>query len=178
MEPSDRLKTYQTFAEVGRKWSQVMDAKASFLATLNLALIGFLWTGAKLADGKGCASYLGILGTAIALLSLYIVLKSVFPKTTLKQTYGDELEYAKGYVAVSFFGEVARNYPNDKHGKFIDLVNSMSEDDFAREALEQHYTISHVVLKKSEGISHAARLWFWAVLVTVAALIVRGLYGI
>lgn len=177
MEPSDRLKTYQTFAEIGRKWSQVMDAKASFLATLNLALVGFVWTGAKLEDGKGCASYLGMFGTAIALLSLYLALKSVFPRITLKQTYEEEFEYVDGYTAVSFFAEVARNYPHDKHEKFIDLVNSMDEEDFVREALEQHYTISHVVMKKSEGISIAARLWFLAVLVTVAALIIRGAGG-
>lgn len=178
MEILDRLKSYQAFGEIGRKWSQVMDAKASFLATLNVALIGFIWTGAKLGEIKGYASYFGMLGTAIALWSLYISLKAVFPRTTLKQTYGDEVEYSSQYCAVSYFGAVATNYPLSKHDKYFELVSSMNEEDFVREALEQHFTISHIVNLKSNAIALAARLWFGSVIVVVIAILLRGLCGV
>jgi hypothetical protein len=174
METAERLKVYQGFADLGRKWSQVMDAKAGFLSALNVALIGFIWTGAKLGEMSGCTHILALAATAIASISLYISLRVVSPRTTLKHAFGLDLEYTKGYRAVSFFGDVARNYPHDKHEKFMAAVNAMDEEAFAREALEQHYTISHIVQKKSDGVARASMLWFLAVIVIIVALFVKG----
>ena len=174
MDTAERLKVYQGFAELGRKWSQVMDAKAGFLSALNVALIVFIWTGAKLGDVTGCTHILALVASAIALISLFISLMVVSPRTTLKHVFGFDLEYSNGYRAVSFYGDVARNYPLDKHGEFMATVDAMDEAAFAREALEQHYTISHVVQKKSDGVVRASVLWFLAVIVVIVALLVKG----
>lgn len=173
MNITDRLKIYQGFAELGRKWSQVMDSKASFLSALNLALIGFIWTGAKLGEASGCPHMLGVLASVIAVASLFISLMVVLPRTTLKHVFGMNLEYTSGYRAVSFFGDVVRNYPQDKHEDFMVLIEAMSEEAFAREALEQHYTISHVVQKKSDGVARSGLLWFSAVIIVIVALFIK-----
>lgn len=173
METADRLKIYQGFAELGRKWSQVMDAKAGFLSALNVALIVFVWTGAKLGDTSGIAHCLALAATAIASISLYISLMVVSPRTTLKHALGADLEYSKGYRAVSFFGDVARNYPHDKHEEFMAFVDAMDEKAFAQEALEQHYTISHIVQKKSDGVARAGLIWLLAVFIVIVALFVK-----
>lgn len=174
MDANDRLKTYQGFAEFGRKWSQVMDAKASFLSALNVALIGFIWTGAKLGDTSGCPYILGLTASMIATISLFISIMVVSPRTTLKHAFGFDLEYSNGYRAVSFFGDVARNYPHEKHEEFIAKVDAMDTEAFAREALEQHYTISHIVQRKSDGVARASFLWFLSVIVVIVALFVKG----
>jgi hypothetical protein len=174
MKIEDRLKIYQGFAETGRKWSQIMDAKAGFLSTLSVALIVFIWTGAKIGEVSGYVHWLALSATVIALVSLFISLYAVVPRTTLKQIFDIDLEYANGYMAVSFFGYVANNYPHDKHNEFITAVDAMDEEGFAREALEQHYTISHVVQKKSNGIALASMFWFIAVITTIVALFLKG----
>lgn len=174
MNTADRLKVYQGFADLGRKWSQVMDAKAGFLSALNMALIGFIWTGSKLGETSGCLYILAFVATAIALISLFISLMVVSPRTTLKHTFGIDMEYTNGYRAVSFFGDVAKNYPPDRHEEFMNDVDAMDDEAFAREALEQHYTISHVVQKKSDGVARASILWFLAVIVVIVALLIEG----
>lgn len=174
MDTADRLKIYQSFAELGRKWSQVMDAKAGFLSALNLALISFIWTGARLREMSGCSHLLGLVAAMITTISLFISLKVVFPRTTLKHAFGFDLEYTKGYRAISFFGDVARNYPHQKHKDFMATVDAMDEEAFAREALEQHYTISHVVQKKSDGVARASMLFVLAVIFVMAALFING----
>lgn len=180
MEPAERLKVYQGFAELGRKWTQVMDAKAGFLSALNVTLITFVWVWAKLGAESGCIHTLALLATILASISLVISLYVILPRTTLKHVFGFDLEYTKGYRAVSFYGFVAGNYPLEKnppfekHKEFMEAVNAMDEDDFVQEALEQHYTISHVVQKKSDGVIRAGYLWLIAVMVVVVALVARG----
>jgi hypothetical protein len=98
----------------------------------------------------------------------------VFPRTTLKQALGSDLEYTDSYRAVSFYGYVARNYPHDKHKEFMATVDAMDEKAFAQEALEQHYTISHIVQKKSDGIARAGLIWIFAVLIVIVALCIKG----
>lgn len=174
MDNVERLKIYQGFADLGRKWSQIMDAKAGFLSALNVALIGFIWTGAKLGDASGCPHILGLVAAVIATMSLFISILVVAPRTTLKHAFGMDLEYSNGYRAVSFFGDVARNFPHKKHEEFMAALDAMDEEAFAREALEQHYTISHIVQKKSDGVARASMLWLLAVVVVIAALLVKG----
>lgn len=52
-------------------------------------------------------------------------------------------------------------------------VDAMDEEAFAREALEQHYTISHVVQKKSDGVARASILCLLALIVVVVALFIK-----
>lgn len=136
MKMEDRIKIYQSFTDIGRKWSSVMDAKAGFISTINLALIGFIWTSAKLGDISGWPCRFGLFATAIATISLFFAIKVVLPRTTLAHAFGAPLEYANSYKAVSFFGYIAANYPHEKHAQFISEVGAMSEEDFAQEALE------------------------------------------
>lgn len=168
----DRLKIYQGFAELGRKWSSVMDAKASFLSVLNVALLSFIWTQAKLSATSGWIYKFSILATAVSIVSLIIALKVILPRTTLKQIFGQPLSYTNGNQAVSFFGFVASNYPIEKHTDFIEYVNGMDEEDFLKEAIEQHYTISHVVQKKSSHVATAGNFWFLACCLTLIAMLI------
>jgi hypothetical protein len=84
------------------------------------------------------------------------------------------LEYTSNYKAVSFFSYIAANYPHEKHSDFIADVDAMNDEDFAREALEQHFTISHIVQKKTDGVVRAGGLWIIATTLTVIALVIRG----
>lgn len=174
MKPEDRIKMYQTFTDLGRKWSSVMDTKAGFISTVNLALIGFIWSGAKLGDTTGWPHRLGLSATLLALISLYLAIKVVLPRTTLAHAFGAPLEYTKIHKAISFYGYVAANYPHQEHSNFIADVNAMSEEDFAREALEQHFTISHIVQKKSDGIVRSGIIWLLAIACTAVALAIKG----
>lgn len=174
MKIEDRLKMYQTFTDLGRKWSTIMDAKAGFLSSISLALIGFIWTGAKLGEISGWPYRFGLLATFIATLSLYFSIKVVLPRTTLAHAFGAPLEYSNNHKAISFFSYIAANYPHEKHSKFIAEVDAMNEEDFAHEALEQHFTISHIVQKKSDGVVRAGILWFIASAFTVLALVIKG----
>ncbi len=174
MKIEDRLKMYQAFTDLGRKWSAVMDAKAGFVSTINLALIGFIWTSAKLGDISGWPYRIGLIATALAALSLFFAIKAVLPRTTLKHAFGSPLEYTGNYKAISFYSFIAANYPHDKHTEYLAEINSMDESDFAQEALEQHFTISHIVQKKSDGVARAGLLWLIATAFTVIALIIRG----
>jgi hypothetical protein len=47
MDDEDRYKAFAAYAEIGRKWVAIMDAKAGFLAALNLGMLAFLWTTAS-----------------------------------------------------------------------------------------------------------------------------------
>ncbi len=172
MEIADRLKVYQNFADLGRKWSQVMDAKAGFLSALNVALLVFIWTGAKLLDTPGTHCF-ALGASTLAFISLFISLTAVFPRTTLKHAFGKDLEYKNNYRAVSFYGHVAHHFPPEKFETFLATVDSMDVEAFAREALEQHFTISHIVQKKSDGVARASVFWFLAVLAVIAALFIK-----
>lgn len=169
---ADRLKVYQNFAELGRKWSQVMDAKAGFLSALNVALLVFIWSGAKLIEAPS-THYFALAATTLAFISLFISLLVVSPRTKLKQAFGMELEYTSDYRVVSFYGYVARNYPSGKYAEFMAAVDAMDEEAFAQEALEQHFTISHIVQKKSDGVVLASKFWFLAVLAVIAAQFIK-----
>lgn len=60
------------------------------------------------------------------------------------------------YEGISFYGYVASQYPGGKHAEFEFDVWPMNEEQLAREALEQHYTISHIVHAKSRLVTFAA----------------------
>ena len=146
-------------AELGRKWSSVMDSKASFLSAINVALLGFIWTQAKLSTSTGIVYKISLIATIFSAISLFVALRVVLPRTKLKQIFGKPLEYTKGNHPVSFFGFVASNYPIEKHTDFLNYVNNMDEEAFLNEAIEQHYTISHVVHKKSNNVACAGYIW-------------------
>lgn len=161
-------------AETTRKWVSVMDAKAGFLATLNAATLTFIWSVAKPGDVRGWGDVLALLATVLVLLSLFLALKVVLPRTRLRHAFGQTVEYINDYEPVTYFGFVATTYPSERHGDFLSKVDGLDELAFAREALEQHYTTCHVVQKKASGVAYAGWIWMLAIVLVVLALLVRG----
>lgn len=174
MDDLDRFKTYSSMTETSRKWVSVMDAKAGFISALCAASLAFIWTGAKLADSQGCVRSLAITATLLILISLFLALRVILPRVSLSHAFGKDLVYTGGYHPISFFSYIADNYPAEKHQQFLELVDSMDEKTFAREALEQHYTISHVLRRKSKGVAIAGWVWLASSVVAVTAMILRG----
>lgn len=174
MDNLDRLMTYVSMAEATRKWVSVMDAKAGFLATLNAATLTFIWSVAKPGDAQGWGDFLALFATVLVLLSLFLALKVVLPRTKLQHAFGQSVEYTSNYEPVSYFGFVATTYPSERHADFLSRVDGLDELAFAREALEQHYTTCHVVQKKASGVAYAGWTWMFAIVLVVVGLLVRG----
>lgn len=174
MDDLDRFKAYSAMAETSRKWVSVIDTKAGFLSGLCALTLAFVWTGAKLGNAHGCIHYMAILATAMMLTSLFLALKVVLPRVTLRHAFGRDLRYSSSHHPISFFGYVAEKFPADKHAQFVTLVDTMDESALAREALEQHYTICHVPQIKSRGVAWAGWIWLLACALVVAALCLKG----
>jgi len=175
MTDADKLKTYAGMTETTRKWISVMDTKAGFISALNAGLLGFIWTGAKLTEGVGWnwPKCLALTATAAALASLLIALNIVLPRSSLEHVFGRGSKYVDGFKAISFYGYVAKHYPKGQDGRFLDDVKKLDDAALIDEALEQHFTISHVVQAKSNCVAKAGLLLKLALLLTGAALILK-----
>lgn len=173
MNDEDRLKTYQSFAEISRKWVSVLDAKAGFISAMSAALVGFVWAGARLGTEPGSVKWLAIVGTVFALVSLATALFIVLPKINVSAVFGKNTEYDKGYGPVSFYGHVAAKYPSDKWPDYLSYVEQMDQHSLAVEALEQHFTISHVLKNKSETLTVAGAFLVLALATTVLAILIK-----
>ncbi|MEI8209308.1 MAG: Pycsar system effector family protein [Methylococcales bacterium] len=176
MNDSDKLKTFTAMAETTRKWVSVMDTKAGFLSALNAGLLGFIWTGAKLADGSCWSKGLAILATVFSLASLLVALWVVLPRASLKKIFGRNMSYVEGFKPISFYGFVADHYPKGEDGRFLEEVKKLDEDALIDEALEQHFTLSHIVQTKSNYVVIAGRFLMVGLLLAGAALFSKVLF--
>lgn len=177
MKPADRLKVYSAMAEVSRKWCTVMDTKAGFVSALNAALLAFLWSGGRFGDETCWPLWAALLSTGLSAASLWIAVLTAIPTESLKASLKRNVTYKDGYKPVSFYAYVAVNY-QDSQARFERDVWALGEDDLAREALEQHYAISHVARQKSKKVAAAALVWVVALLAAAAALTLKRLtYG-
>lgn len=174
MQDLDRFKAYSAMTEASRKWVSVMDTKAGFISALCGSLIVFIWTGAKLPEVPGLVRYLALGATAMALIALFLSLKVVLPRITLQQAFGQKLTYSVTHKPISFFGYVADTYPAKDHMAFLADVDAMGEKELAREALEQHYTICHILQKKSKEVALAGWAWLLSVALIAVALTTKG----
>jgi hypothetical protein len=166
MNAADRLKAYQAMGEISRKWIAALDTKAAFIVAINGALLGFIWTGAKLVEGPALwARPIAILASMLALASLFLALGVVFPRIALKLKPSVE--------PISFFAHVAKRYPESDGSKFAEAVLAMSDEDLAREALEQHHAICHVASIKNTLVTHSAMCWIGALVATALAVLVK-----
>ena len=170
MTDSEKLKIYTAMTESTRKWVSVMDTKAGFLSALNAALLGFIWTGAKLLEGGGWQKGLAISVTASSLVSLFMALHVVLPRASLKKVFGRHTAYVDGFKPISFYGFVATTYPIGEDHRFLDDIKKLDEAALIDEALEQHFTISHVVQIKSHWLAVAGVLLKISLALTTAAL--------
>ena len=173
MDDLDRFKAYSAMTEVSRKWVSVIDTKAGFISALCGSAIVFTWTGAKLPEVPGTVRYLALGATAMALISLFLSLRVVLPRITLREAFGQKLTYSESHKPISFFGYVADAYPAKEHMAFVAQVDAMGEKELAREALEQHYTICHVLQRKSKEVVLAGWVWLFSVALIAAALIFK-----
>ena len=173
MEAEDKLKIYSAMAETSRKWVAAMDTKAGFISALNAGLLGFVWTGAKLIDSGIWPKSLALLATFCSLVSLLSALCVVLPRASLKKVFGNGIEYADGFKAISFYGYVAANYPKGKADDFIAEVKAMDTAVLAHEALEQHYTICHVAQKKSMWVAFAGEFLILAFVFVCLGLVLK-----
>ncbi|WP_205631429.1 hypothetical protein [Collimonas fungivorans] len=173
MKDEDKLKIYMAMAEVSRKWVTVMDTKAGFLSALNIAVLSFMWTGAKLLDAGGLAKGLGLISSALAIFSLFAALWTVFPRGSLQAVFGKHSRYTNDFKAISFYGYVSKTYPKGKEAHFFCDVLAMDAKALCREVLEQHYTICHSAVIKEKWVGRASMCLLLAMLLTGASLVAK-----
>lgn len=175
MTDADKLKIFAAMAETTRKWVSVMDTKAGFISALNAGLLGFIWTGAKLIDASCWTKYLAMAATGLSLVSLWVALRIVLPRASLKHVFGRHSTYVEGFKPISFYGFVADHYPKGDDGRFLDEVKKLDEAALIDEALEQHFTTSHVVQAKSKCVAVSGLFLKASILLTGAALFSKAL---
>lgn len=174
MNDADKLKTYSAMAENTRKWVSVMDTKAGFISALNAGLLGFIWTGAKLIDNGGCwQKGLALAATVSSFASLMVALWIVLPRASLQRTFGKNTTYIADYKPISFYGFVASNYSRKESGRFLSDVKKLDEAKLIDEALEQHFTTSHVAHAKTKCVEHAGYFLQAGLFLTAAALVAK-----
>lgn len=173
MEIDDRLKMYLSFADVSRRWTSIMDAKAAFLSALNGGLLAFLWGGAKLEGWNVFEKTFGYGATLVALSGLMAALWTIAPREKLSSLVGKRSRWQAEYKPVSFYGYVAKKYGKDDFKNMESDLAKMDDAQFAHEALEQHFNISRVIQTKSEWVFRTVMLTFLALALAGCALFIR-----
>lgn len=173
MENSERLKVYQAFSEISRKWTTTLDAKAAFLSAMNGALLGFLWAAAKLPSETGLVHWLALGATFLCTFSLVAALLVVLPRIGLKAIFSNHQVHQPDHQAFSFYGYVASKYSAGAFNYFKEEMDRVKEADYLTEALEQHFTISHVALKKTRWVARSGWALIFSVAITLVALVAR-----
>lgn len=142
-------KAFSAYAEISRKWVSVMDTKAGFVAALNLGLLGFLWTGAKLAEAQGLVRWLAMSATVFSIVSIVSAIWVAIPRETLHEIFGRKMRWDPQNKPVSFYGFVASEYGASDFERYRSYVTSLEMADLAQEALKQHFVICHSIARKS-----------------------------
>jgi len=175
LDQEARLKTYAAMVEVDRKWISVMDSKASFICALNAATLTLLWSGAKLGEiDSGLPLYALYAATVCGITSLWLCLWVILPRGTLRRALrSPSANYARDFKAVSFYGYVATAYSSTEEQRFSQDLQELTAKDLAREQVEQHFTISHIIQAKSKQVTQAGWLWMSCVMLGVVAVAVR-----
>ncbi|MBX9896264.1 MAG: hypothetical protein K2Y09_14030 [Nitrosomonas sp.] len=173
MSDIDKLKIYSAMAENTRKWISVMDTKAGFISALNAGLLGFIWTGAKLIENGCWQKGLALAATVSSFASLMVALWIVLPRASLQRAFGKNTAYIGDYKPISFYGFVASNYSRKESGRFLSDVKKLDEAQLIDEALEQHFTTSHIAHAKTKCVEHAGYFLLSALFFTFAALVAK-----
>lgn len=154
--------------DVSRKWVATLDAKAGFLVAVNGALLGFIWSSAKLPDNPiHWVKSLAYVSSGLAFFSMLIAMFVVFPRI--------RLDLKPVVKHISFYAYVASKYAQPDGERFVGDVLAMSDRELVREAIEQHHAISHIALMKTAYVMHAAYLWFASFIFAAASVIYRGI---
>lgn len=170
MSDDERLKLYTSYAEIGRKWTSVMDSKATFFSAMNAGILAFLWANLKIANWDGAALSFGLSATLSSLVALLSAILVITPRERLSVLVGKKSPWTDEYKPLSFYRYIAQKY--GKHG-LKDMVADFRRLDtaaFAYEALEQHHSISQVIQRKSNWVFRSAAFTMLALAFVVAAL--------
>lgn len=174
MQAEEQRRLFTEYAEISRRWVSTMDAKAAFLSALNGALIAFIWIGAKLpTSAPAITQLLPVTATLVALLALVLALWVIAPRQSLKSIFGGSATWSEQYKPFSFYAFIATQYRPADFEKLESEISSLHEGALAREALEQHFTISHAVFNKSLWVTRSSWLSILAILLTAFALLAR-----
>lgn len=171
MSYDDRLKLYTSYAEIGRKWTSIMDSKATFFSAMNAGILAFLWASLKIGGWAGAALSFGLSATLSSLVALLSAILVITPREYLSVLVGRKSPWTDDYKPLSFYGYISKKY--GKHG-FRDMASDFRRLDteaFAYEALEQHHSISQVIQRKSNWVFRSAVFMLLALLFVAAALL-------
>jgi len=148
-----------------------MDTKAAFLSALNGVLIAFLWlvcvwrkVRLRPAPARGGREFGG------RLLALLLALWSILPRESPSVVFGGKAEWTRDYQPFSFYGFISSRYVPQTSPKLEADLGKLDETGLTREALEQHFTISHVVRAKSVCVTRSGYLT-WQQSISRAALL-------
>ena len=169
MDAAERARTYATLADSTRRWVSVMDMKAGFMFAVNGALLTFMWTAARLGEVLALARWLAMGASLCSLLALLAALWIIIPRAA-----SGRLGAASGaYRPISFYGYVARVYAAGEFGRFESDLAKLDDADFAREALEEHFTVSRIVEAKATWVSVSGALTLASMALAGLALLVK-----
>lgn len=158
MSDEDRFKAFSAHADISRKWVAIMDAKAGFIAALNMGLLAFLWNGAKLSEAAGPVKWCAFGASLCSLCSVLFAIWVAMPRERLPQIFGRKVKGIAGRPAPSYYGYVANTFGHDGFDAMKLQLRAMTYADLADEAIEQQLVISHSVARKSKFVSGAGRL--------------------
>lgn len=173
MNYEDRLKLYSGYAEIGRKWTSVMDSKGTFFSAMNAGILAFLWGSLKIKqEWCGAAFAFGVAATVCSLVALIAAILVIAPRESLSILVGKKSPWTAEYRPLSFYGYIARMY--GKKNGLKDMVGDFRKLEtkaFAYEALEQHHSISQVIQRKSNWVFRSAFFTFLSLSLVVAGLL-------
>jgi hypothetical protein len=169
-------KAFSAYAEISRKWVSVMDTKAGFVAAMNLGLLGFLWTGAKLSEAQGLVRWLAMSATVFSIVSIVSAIWVSMPRETLQEIFGRKVRWDPQNKPVSFYGFVASEYGASDFERYRSYVTGLDMADLAQEALKQHFVICHSIARKSQYVKRAALFLLAALACVGVALAFRMWY--
>ncbi len=172
MNYEDRLKLYTGYAEIGRKWTTAMDSKGTFFSAMNAGILALLWGGLKIGQWCSLAFFLGVSATVCSLVALLAAIFVIAPRESLSTLVGKKSPWTSEYKPLSFYGYVASRYGNNGLKNMISEFRKLETDAFVYEALEQHYSISLVVQRKSNWVFRSAIVTLISVLLVIAAILV------
>jgi len=169
MVAAERARTYATLADSTRRWVAVMDTKAGFMFAVHGALLTFMWTAARLGEVLALARWLAMGASLCSLLALLAALWIIIPRAAIGRLGAGSAQYRP----ISFYGYVARVYAAEEFGRFESDLAKLDDADFAREAMEEHFTVSRIVEAKATWVSVSGGLTLASMALAGLALLVK-----
>ncbi|NGZ88617.1 hypothetical protein [Duganella aceris] len=171
MTQDERLKLYTSYAEIGRKWTSVMDSKGTFFSAMNAGILAFLWGSLKIDKWQGAAQYFGLSATLSSLIALLSAMLVIAPRESLSVLVGKKSPWIAEYKPLSFYGYISKKYGKDGLKNMVKEFRCLNTEAFAYEALEQHHSISQVIQRKSNWVFRSAVFTFLSLSFVVASLL-------